>query len=78
MKSISTSTKLVFRLLNWSKFSGSNRLFVLSFENNIERTAQKKNNFLTAEIKDYNVMIDGQNFLDRPVKNNLKTIYDLW
>ena len=78
MKSISTSTKLVFRLLNWSKFSGSNRLFVLSFENNTERTEQKKKNFLIVEIKDYNVMIDGQNFFDQPVKNDLRAIYDLW
>ena len=26
-----------------------------------------------AEIKEYNVMIDGHNFFDQPVKNNLKT-----
>ena len=25
------------------------------------------------EIKDYNVMIDGQNIFDQPVKNNLRT-----
>ena len=25
------------------------------------------------EIKDYNVMIDGPNFLNQPVKDNLKT-----
>ena len=24
-------------------------------------------------MKDYNVMIDGQNFFDQPVKNNLRT-----
>ena len=29
----------------------------------------------TAEIKNYNVMIHGQNFFDQPVKNNLRT-YD--
>ena len=29
----------------------------------------------TVEIKDYNVMIDGQNFFDQPVKNYLRT-YD--
>ena len=29
----------------------------------------------TVEIKDYNVMIDGQNFLDQLVKNDLRT-YD--
>ena len=27
------------------------------------------------EIKDYNVMIDGRNFFDQPIKNDLK-IYD--
>ena len=25
--------------------------------------------FPTVEIKDYNVMIDGQNFFDQPIKN---------
>ena len=25
------------------------------------------------EIKDYNVMIDGRNFFDQPIKNDLKT-----
>ena len=29
----------------------------------------------TVEIKDYNVMIDGRNFFDQPIKNDLKT-YD--
>ena len=30
---------------------------------------------LTAERKDYNFMIDGRNFSDQPIKNDLKT-YD--
>ena len=37
--------------------------------------------FLTAEIKDYNVcnvMIDGRNFFDQPVKNYLKTYDNIW
>ena len=29
----------------------------------------------TVEIKDYNVVIDGRNFFDQPIKNDLKT-YD--
>ena len=29
--------------------------------------------FPTVEIIDYNVMIDGQNFFDQPVKNSLRT-----
>ena len=28
--------------------------------------------FPTVEIKDYNVMIDGKNFFDQPVKNDFK------
>ena len=28
---------------------------------------------LSAEIKDYNVMIDGQYFLDKPIKSNMRT-----
>ena len=56
-------------------FQGINRLFVLSFENEDDRTAHTKYYLLTVEIKDYNVMIDGQNFFDQPVKNSLIT-YD--
>ena len=29
------------------------------------------------EIKDYNVMIDGQNLFDQPVKNDLRTYYNI-
>ena len=29
------------------------------------------------EIKDYNVMIDGRNFFDQPIKNDLKTYDDI-
>ena len=57
------------------RFQGVNRLFVLSFENTTGRTVHTKYYLPTVEIKDYNVLIDGQNFFDQPVKNNLK-IYD--
>ena len=57
----------------YPSFQGVNRLFVL-FENNVDRTVHTK--YLPAvEIKDYNLMIDGQNFFTQPVKNNLRT-YD--
>ena len=56
-------------------FQGVNRLFVLSFENNADRTADTKYYLLTVEVNDYNVMVDGQNFFDQSVKNNLET-YD--
>ena len=56
-------------------FHGVNRLFVLSFEINTGPASYKKYYLPQVEIKDYNVMIDGRNFLDQPVKNNLRT-YD--
>ena len=43
------------------------------FENKKDRTAHAKYYLPTVEIKDYNVMIDGWNFFDQPVKNNLIT-----
>ena len=54
-------------------FQGVNRLFVLSFENNTNRTVHTK--YLRTVEKRDNIMIDGQNFFDQPVKNNL-TKYD--
>ena len=54
---------------------GINRLFVLAFENNIHKTSSKRPNPPTVEIKHYNVMINGKNFFDQPMKNN-KTTYD--
>ena len=58
-----------------SSFLGENRLFVLSFENNGGRTSYVRYYFPLVEIKDCNVMIDGQNVFDQPVKDNLIT-YD--
>ena len=49
--------------------------FALSFENKDDRTVHTKCYLPTVEIKDYNVMNDGQNFFDQPVKNDLRT-YD--
>ena len=50
-----------------------NRLFVLAFENDAQRTNNKRYYIPNAEIKDYNVMIDGKNFSDQPAKNNKVT-----
>ena len=44
-------------------FQGVNRLFVLAFQNDKQRTSNKRCCFQNVEIKDYNVMIDGKNFL---------------
>ena len=45
-----------------TSFQGVNRLFVLVFENDAQRTSNKRYYFPNVEIKDYNVMIDGKNF----------------
>ena len=57
------------------RFQGVNRLFVLSFENENDRTVHTKYYLSNVEIKDYNVMIDGKNFFDQPVKSSVRT-YD--
>ena len=46
-------------------FQEVNRLFVLSFENSTDRTVHTKYYLPTAEMKNYNVMIDGQNIFDK-------------
>ena len=51
-------------------FQGVNRIFVLAFENDVQRTSNKRYYLPNVEIKDYNVEIDGKNFFDQPVKNN--------
>ena len=56
-------------------FQEVTRLFVLSFENNNGRASYKRYYLPQAEIKDYNVMIDGRNFFDQPVKSNSRA-YD--
>ena len=55
------------------RFQGVNRLFILSFENNGHRTGYWQCFLPTVEIKGYNIMIDGRNFFDQPVKSNLRT-----
>ena len=54
-------------------FQGVNRLFVLAFENDAQRTSDKRCYIPNVEIKDYNVMIDGKNLLDQPVKDEKVT-----
>ena len=54
-------------------FHGVNRLFVLVFENDTQRTSTKGYYLPNVEIKDYNVMINGENLFDQPIKNNKVT-----
>ena len=74
--------------LDWN-FQGVNRLFVLSFENNTDRTREQDIHILSAryylqklspkvEIKDYHVMIDGWKFLDQVVRNDMRTQENIW
>ena len=50
-------------------FSNVNRLFVLSFENEDDRTSYYKYYVPSVEIKDYTVLIDGNVFFELPIKN---------
>ena len=49
-------------------FQGVNRFFVLAFENDDDRTSDDEYYLQTVEIKDYNIMINGENFFDQPKK----------
>ena len=54
-------------------FQGVNRLFVLAFEGDAHRTTHDAYYLPNVEIKDYNIMINGENFFDQPIKNNKVT-----
>ena len=53
--------------------SNVNRLFVLSFENEEDRTSFFKYYLPKVEIKDYNVIIDAKSFFEIPLKNKEET-----
>ena len=63
-------TKLIFKWLNWLEV---NRSFVLSCENDVHRRRFRRYFILTVEINGCNVMLDGKNVFDQPVKNDLIT-----
>ena len=48
-------------------FQRVNRLFVLAFENDTQRTSNSRYYLPNVEIKDYNVLINGENFFDQPI-----------
>ena len=56
-----------------SSFQGVNRLFALAFENDEQRISTKNYYLPNVEIKYYNIMINGENFFDQPMKNNKVT-----
>ena len=61
-KLCAAGTPYLDRLINLS-FQGVNRLFVLPFENSTDRTSHTEYYLPKVKIKDYNVKIDGRNFL---------------
>ena len=54
-------------------FQEINRRFALAFENGTQRTSSKGYYLLNVETKNYNVMINGENFFDQPIKDNKVT-----
>ena len=54
-------------------FQEVSRIFVLAFENDTPKTSHSGYYLPYVEIKNYNVMINGENFFDQPVKDNKVT-----
>ena len=54
-------------------FQGVNRLFLLSFENEDDRTSHSTYYLLKGEIKGYNVIIDGRSVFYQPINSMTKT-----
>ena len=70
--------KNIYELLNAS-FQGVKRLFVRAYfiadGGNGEAAIKNKKYFLPrAEIKNYNVLIDGNNFYDQPINDIIKSM----
>ena len=70
--STETQNQYLDLLINPS-FQGVNRLFVLSFENETDKTSHSRYYLPKIEIKNLNVKIDGRNFFDQPINNSIKT-----
>ena len=54
-------------------FTKVNILFVLSFENEHDRTSFSKYYVTSVQIKDFNVLIDGKSLFDKPIKIGVET-----
>ena len=74
-KTIIQAQNRCFDFVTDSSFQGIDRLFVSSFKDHDGQGYRKKYYLSTVEMKDYNVMIDGRNFSDQPIKNDSKA-YD--
>ena len=58
-------------------FQGVNRLFVLAFENYTQSTVHSGYYLPNEKIENYNVMINGENVFDPPIKDNKVTYENL-
>ena len=56
-----------------ASFEVVNRLSILAFEYDAQRISKKRFYLPNEEIKDYNIMIDGKNFFDQPIKKGKVT-----
>ena len=71
---MSTETRIITQNPNLNHlvepyFQGVNRIFVLAFEDDNQRTSNKRYYIPNVEIKDFNVMIDGKFFFWSTSKN---------
>ena len=61
-----------------ASFQGFNRLFVLGFDNTnngdnkVERDSHRKYFLPRVDISNHNTLIDGRNFYDQPINNQIK------
>ena len=58
-------------------FTKVNRLFILSFENENDRTSFSKYYVPNVQIKEFNVLVDGKSFFDMPIKNKEETYEEI-
>ena len=70
-------TNNVIRFPLDASFQGVNRLFVLVFnnvndDNKVERNGHKKHFLPRADITKYNVLIEGRNFYDQPISDQIR------
>ena len=66
-----------------ASFQGVNRLFVLAFDNtnnganNVERDRDRKYFLARVNITNYNLLIDGRNFNDQSINDQIKKYYEV-
>ena len=70
--SINQEQNRYFYYLTDPSFQGVNILFVSSFINRINRTVHTGYYIPKVEIKGFNVINDGRNLSNQPIKNDLK------